>query len=200
MRVMRGVSPDGAHYYPAFPYTAYGLMEPQDVADLWAFWQTLPANPTPSAAHEVGFPFSIRRSLGGWKLLFGTAQWTVAEPGDATLTRGRYLVEALGHCAECHTSRNALGGLNRSRWMGGAPNPSGKGSIPNLTPAALKWSDTDIAYYLETGFTPDFDSVGGHMVSVVDNFAKLPPDDRAAVATYLKALPPVEPQAGNNAQ
>lgn len=198
--VTKGVSPEGAHYYPAFPYTAYSLMELQDVADLWAFWQTLPGDPTPSAAHDIGFPFSIRRSLGGWKLLFGTPQWTAAESVDETLTHGRYLVEALGHCAECHSPRNALGGLDRSRWMGGAPNPAGKGNIPNLTPAALKWSEADIAYYLETGFTPDFDSVGSHMVAVVENFAKLAPEDRAAVAAYLKSLPPVEPQTGTNAQ
>ena len=127
-------------------------------------------------------------------------QWAAADTGDESLDRGRYLAEALGHCAECHTPRNALGGLDRGRWMGGAPNPSGKGTIPNLTPAALKWSAPDIAYYLETGFTPDFDSVGSHMVAVVENFAKLPPEDRAAVAAYLKALPPVEPQTGTSAQ
>lgn len=186
--VTRGVSPEGAHYYPAFPYTAYALMRDQDVADLWAYMQTLPQDATPSPPHEVGFPFNIRRALGGWKLLYFQPDWVMATGGDPVLERGRYLVEALAHCAECHTPRDALGGLDRARWMAGAPNPSGTGRIPALTPDALTWSAGDIAYYLETGFTQDYDSAGGHMVAVVENFAKLSKEDRDAVAAYVKAL------------
>ncbi|KMK66949.1 cytochrome c [Puniceibacterium sp. IMCC21224] len=186
--VTRGVSPEGAHYYPAFPYTAYIHMTPQDVADLWAHLQTLPADATPSQPHQVGFPFNIRRSVGGWKVLYLTDDWVMPNSDDPMLTRGRYLVEALAHCGECHTPRDALGGLQKDAWLTGAPNPTGEGRIPALTPDKLTWSATDIAYYLETGFTPDFDSVGGHMVAVVNNFAKLPTEDRAAVATYIKAL------------
>ncbi len=186
--VTRGVSPEGDHYYPAFPYTAYQHMQPQDVADLWAHIQTLPASSQPSQPQEVGFPFNIRAGIGAWKLIFATGDWVMQDPaGDAL--RGRYLVEALAHCGECHTPRNGLGALRRDDWLGGAPNPSGEGRVPALTPDRLDWSESDIAYYLETGFTPEFDSVGGHMVAVVENFAKLPPEDRAAVAAYLKALP-----------
>lgn len=185
----QGVSPQGQHYYPAFPYTAYSKMEPQDVADLWAYMQTLPADGTASQAHDVGFPFNIRRSLGGWKLLFFRDTYVMdVEP---ELERGRYLVEALAHCAECHTPRNALGGLDRGRWMGGAPNPSGDGTIPPLTPDKLSWSAEDVAYYLESGFTPEFDAVGGHMAEVVENFSQLTAEDRNAVAAYVKALPPL---------
>ncbi|SEL04631.1 Cytochrome c, mono-and diheme variants [Roseivivax marinus] len=186
--VTQGVSPDGAHYYPAFPYAAYTRMADQDVADLWAFWQTLPADPTPSAAHEIAFPFSIRRSIGVWKALYLDDDWiTPAE--EPQLERGRTLVEALAHCGECHTPRTTLGGLDIDRWLGGAPNPSGEGTIPSLRPEDLDWSASDIAYYLESGFTPDYDSVGGHMVAVVENFAQLEAADREAVAAYLKALP-----------
>lgn len=185
----QGVSPQGQHYYPAFPYTAYARMEPQDVADLWAYMQTLPTDGTASQAHDVGFPFNIRRSLGGWKLLFFRESYVMDV--DPDLERGRYLVEALAHCAECHTPRNALGGLDRGRWMGGAPNPSGEGSIPPLTPDKLSWSAEDVAYYLETGFTPEFDAVGGHMAEVVENFSQLTAEDRKAVAAYVKALPPL---------
>ena len=187
--VQAGVSPDGEHYYPAFPYTAYARMTPQDVADLWAYIQTLPASDTPSVPHEIGFPFSIRRSVGGWKMLYADTDWVLETGGDAQLERGRYLVEALAHCGECHTPRTALGGLDRARWMAGAPNPSGTGTIPALTPDKLSWSALDIAYYLETGFTPEFDSVGGHMAAVVRNFSQLTPEDRQAVAAYVKALP-----------
>jgi mono/diheme cytochrome c family protein len=187
--VKKGVSPDGQHYYPAFPYTAYSLMTDQDVVDLWAYWQTLPADATPSQPHEVGFPFNIRRSVGVWKLLYVTDDWVMAEAATPEIERGRYLVEALAHCGECHTPRDALGGLDRSAWLAGAPNPTGRGTIPSLTPEDLAWGPIEIAYYLETGFTPEFDSAGGHMVAVVENFAKLPASDREAVAAYLKALP-----------
>lgn len=187
--VLRGVSPEGAHYYPAFPYAAYTRMDGRDVADLWAFLQTLPASDTPSQPHDLGFPFNIRRSVGVWKWLYLDDDWVMTDTSGPDDTRGRYLVEALSHCGDCHTPRDALGGLDTARWLGGAPNPTGKGTIPALTPDKLKWSATDIAYYLETGFTPDFDSAGGHMVAVVDNYGKLPAEDRAAVAAYLKALP-----------
>ena len=134
-------------------------------------------------------PFNVRRGLGLWKRLFFDDAWVMTEAEGQDLTRGRYLVEALAHCGECHTPRNALGALDRSAWLTGAPNPNGDGTIPGLTPDKLDWSATDIAYYLETGFTPDFDSVGGHMVEVVENFGQLSEADRTAVAAYLKALP-----------
>lgn len=187
--VKRGVSPDGQHYYPAFPYASYVHMTDQDVVDLWAYWQTLPADATPSRPHEVGFPFNIRRSVGVWKQLYLTDDWVMTEAASPEVERGRYLVEALAHCGECHTPRDALGGLDRSAWLAGAPNPTGRGTIPSLTPDDLTWDPIEIAYYLETGFTPDFDSAGGHMVAVIENFAKLPASDREAVAAYLKALP-----------
>jgi mono/diheme cytochrome c family protein len=188
----RGVSPEGEHYYPALPYASYAKMKMQDVADLHAFLQTLPADPTPSQPHEIGFPFSIRDSLGVWKLLFLTEDWDL--PGNLTPTadRGRYIAEALAHCGECHTPRNALGGMDTARWLGGAPNPSGQGRIPNITPGKLGWTDADIVQYLTTGFTPDFDSVGGHMAHVVENMARLPEIDRQAVAEYLLAVPSLE--------
>ena len=101
-------------------------------------------------------------------------------------------MEALAHCGECHTPRNGLGGMETARWMAGGPNPSGQGSIPNITPAKLTWSEAEIVEYLTTGFTPDFDSVGGHMVHVVENMARLPQTEREAVAAYLKKLSPAE--------
>lgn len=187
-----GISPAGQHYFPALPYTAYGKMVPQDVVDLKAFMDTLPPSATPSLPHKVGFPFNIRRNIGIWKLMFFSGDYVLQ--GDLTpkVERGRYIAEALAHCGECHTPRNALGGLDTSRWLGGAPNPSGDGNIPNITPGRLKWSESEIVDYLTTGFTPEFDSVGGHMAHVVENMARLPDADRAAVAAYLKAVPAVD--------
>lgn len=191
--MLAGVSPDGGHYYPAFPYGSYVRMSDADIADLFAFMQTLPASDVASLPHEVGFPFNIRRALGGWKLLFFTdkPRVTVAA-NDAQLVRGQYLVEGPGHCGECHTPRNLIGGFVPNSWLAGGPNPEGEGVIPNLTPGGKSisgWSASDIAYYLESGFTPDFDSVGGSMVSVQRNMAKLESGDREAIAAYLKALP-----------
>jgi len=190
--VTDGVSPAGLHYFPALPYAAYGKMVPQDVVDLKAFMDTLPASATPSQPHKLGFPFNIRRNVGLWKLMFLSDDYVLQ--GDLTpqVARGRYIAEALAHCGECHTPRNALGGLDTARWLGGAPNPSGKGEIPNITPGKLTWSEAEIVDYLTTGFTPEFDSVGGLMVHVVENMARLPDADRAAVAAYLKAVPAVQ--------
>lgn len=184
-----GTSPDGQHYYPAFPYGTFQHMTAQDIVDLKAFMDTLPPSNAASMAHEVGFPFTIRRGLGLWKLVNLSPDWVLKNPDTPELERGRYLVEALGHCAECHTPRNVTGGLDRSQWMTGAPNPSGKGRIPAISPDKLDWSATDIAYYLETGLTPDYDSAGGTMVSVIANMGHLTKDDRTAIALYLKALP-----------
>ncbi|MFN6979561.1 MAG: c-type cytochrome [Gemmobacter sp.] len=189
--LMAGVSPAERHYYPAFPWTAYARMQPGDVADLHAYLLTLPADATPSAPHELPFPFSIRRSVGLWKWLYLDTAPIVGGTLTEAEIRGRYLVEALGHCGECHTPRGPLGALDTARWLAGAPNPNGTGRIPNITPAALTWTEGEIANYLSTGFTPDFDSVGGHMAAVVENYARLPESDRAAVAAYLKRVPPV---------
>ncbi|KAF0114239.1 MAG: diheme cytochrome c-type [Rhodobacteraceae bacterium] len=190
--ITRGVSPEGDHYYPALPYAAYAKLEMQDVADLFAFLKTLPADPTPSQPHELGFPFSIRDSIGAWKLLFLSDDWALAGNLTPTATRGRYIAEAMAHCGECHTPRNVLGGLDTARWLGGAPNPTGDGRIPNITPGKLGWTSGDIVQYLTTGFTPEYDSVGGHMAHVVENMARLPESDRLAVAEYLLAVPSVE--------
>jgi mono/diheme cytochrome c family protein len=114
---------------------------------------------------------------------------------DVTVDRGRELVEGAGHCGECHTSRDLFGGMIRERWLGGAPNPDGRGRIPNITPGGentVDWSIGDIAYYLESGFTPEYDTVGGSMVAVQENMAMLPKADREAIAAYLKAVPPIK--------
>lgn len=187
--VVKGTSPKGQHYYPVFPYSSYNRSNLSDIADLIAYLRTLPASATPSKPHDVGFPFNIRATLGGWKLLFLETNFVVG--GDLTplQERGRYLVEALGHCGECHTARNALGGADLGQWLGGAPNPSGKGRIPDLRPGSLKWSAADIAEYLSSGFTPEYDSAGGEMVDVISNTSQLPSSDREAIAAYLLIVP-----------
>ena len=189
--LLKGTGPGGEHYYPAFPYTSFARLAPADVVSLHAFLATLPPDATPSAPHEVGFPFNIRRWLGLWQMLFFRDGWVVE--GDLTEVQqhGRFLVEGPGHCGECHTPRNALGGLRHDAWLSGAPNPSGKGKIPNITPGGLAWSEAEIAEYLKSGFTPDYDTAGGEMAEVVENMRHLTDADRAAIAAYLKLVPPV---------
>ena len=181
--VRGGVSPEGEHYFPAFPYTDYTKMTDQDIVDLWKFWQTLPAVETANKAHDISFPYSIRRNLGVWKVLYAD-DYYVSQQG----TRGAYLVEALGHCGQCHTPRDMFGGLDKNRWMMGAPSPDGRGNIPAISPSQLKWSTEEITEYLSTGFTPEYDVVGGHMAAVVDNMSRLTYEDRNAISTYLKKL------------
>ena len=193
--MLSGVSPKGEHYFPAFPFTTYAHAKLGDIADLMAFLKTLPPVAGKVRPHDVPFPFSVRRALGMWKLLFLDRSPVVADAGhDASWNRGHYLVEALGHCAECHSPRYIIGGIIPSQRLAGGPNPEGKGWVPNITQDATglaKWSAKDIVEVLTTGFTPDYDAVGGSMASVVRNMAQLPEADRTAIAAYLKALPAV---------
>jgi mono/diheme cytochrome c family protein len=187
----RGVAPDGRHYYPAFPYTSYARMRPGDVADLFAYLKSLPAVAGKAPDNEIAFPYNIRRGIGLWKRLYLNADPVVALPANAPaeVRAGQYLVEGPGHCGECHTPRDGFGGSDHARWLAGGPDAEGKGKVPGITPASLKWSAADIAEYLKSGFTPDYDSVGGTMVEVQANMAQLPDADRAAIAAYLKAVP-----------
>jgi mono/diheme cytochrome c family protein len=192
--MLRGIGRNGEHLYPAFPYTSYQRMALDDVRDLYAFLKTLPAEARPSEPHELSFPFNVRRGIGLWKLLYLDGKPFTPDPAkSAELNRGAYLVEGPGHCAECHSPRDALGGIVASRRFAGGPSPEGRGWVPNITPHAdglATWSQRDIAYLLESGLTPSSDSVGSGMADVVRNTAKLSDDDRNAMAAYLKSLPP----------
>lgn len=190
----QGVSPDGRHYYPSFPYASYTRMTTADVMDLKAFLDTLPAITQADEEHTLAFPYSVRRGVGIWKRLY-VDEAPVVETEDEVVERGRYLVEGAGHCGECHTPRDGMGGPLNERWLAGAPNLDGEGRIPNITPAGKNvsgWSHRGLFGYLKNGFTPDFDTAGGTMVAVQENLAKLPDSDLDAIAAYLKAIPPVE--------
>lgn len=189
----RGTGRNGEHLYPSFPYASYARMTVADVRDLYGYLKTLPKSGNVAPEHELPFPFNIRLALGGWKFLYLTeAPRVTLANADETVRHGQYLVEGPGHCGECHTPRDMLGGLKTDQWLAGGPNPEGEGRIPDITPVEGRfgsWSAGDIVNYLETGFTPEFDSVGGAMVSVQKNMAQLPKEDREAIAAYLKAIP-----------
>ena len=200
--MVKGISPEGHHYYPAFPYTAYQHMAIEDIIDLKAFLDTLPASDNDVASHTLNFPYSIRRGIGLWKLLYASHENFQPRVKQVTpLEIGRYLVEGPGHCGACHTPHDLFGGEISSRFLAGGrslelpDDPDGKVEwIPNITPhkdGLGGWSERDISYALESGFDPDFDTFGGSMVAVQENLARLSAADRQAIAVYLKSVAPL---------
>jgi len=195
----KGTSRRGNHLFPAFPYSSYQHMELDDVRDLFAYIKTLPPVPGRSRRHDLRFPFNVRRLIGGWKLLFLHGGPFVEDAlKSEQWNRGAYLVNGPGHCAECHSQRNFLGGIIEGKRFAGGPAPDGKGWVPNITPAALQhwskddiaWSEKDIASFLDDGMNPAGDFAGGTMVEVIRNTSLLGAADRAAIATYIASLPP----------
>jgi len=190
----KGTSPGGSHYYPAFPYPSYQRMKLDDIRDLFAYLKTLPPVAGKVRDHDLPLQFRLRRLVGVWKFLFLDGRPLAPDPGkSAQWNSGAYLVNGPGHCAECHSPRNLLGGIVESQRFAGGPDPEGgDGFVPNITQAGIgKYSERDIERILESGDTPDGDSVGGAMARVVANSSKLPAEDRAAMAAYVKSLPPV---------
>jgi mono/diheme cytochrome c family protein len=199
VRAMRqGVRPDGAHYYPAFPYPSYTKITDADLRDLWAYLRTLAPNPRPNQPHALGFFYRWRFPLAIWKWLYFEPGPFVPDPKlSAAVNRGAYLVQALGHCGECHTPRNFLGGPKKSRYLAGGVGPEGK-EVPNLTPTRLKkWGDRDLTDFLASGITPDGDVPGEAMGEVIRNTTgQLTPQDLAAMIAYLRSLPPLPDEPG----
>lgn len=194
VRAMReGRRPDGAHYFPAFPYPSFTLMTNDDLRDLWTYLRTLPANDRKSRPHDLRFPFNWRWLVWGWKLLFFDPGPFAPDPGrTAVVNRGSYLVNALGHCGECHTPRNFFGAKKKDRHLGGAKLAEGSGA-PNLTPTRLqKRGDAEVKEFLLSAMTPDGDVAAESMAEVVRNTtSQLTPQDLDAMIAYLRALPPL---------
>lgn len=191
-----GVAPDGSNYYPVFPYPAYTGLTDADVAAIAAYLRSLKPVRQVAPSHELPWYLSSRLVMLGWNLVNFTAGRFANDPSrDAAWNRGAYLVRHLGHCGECHTPRNVIGGLDRSRELAGNPaGPDGK-KIPNITQdksAGIgRWSADEIVFFLEIGLLPDGDFAGSSMSDVIeDNTGKLTVPDRAAIATYLRSLNP----------
>lgn len=195
--VLKGTSPDGLHYYPAFPYPSYQHSSVDDVRDLFAYLKTLRPVQGRAPDHDLPFPLDVRRNVGVWKALFLNGDQPVSGKAQSdSIRRGAYLVNTLGHCAECHSPRNMLGAIVETQRFAGGPDPEGKGYVPNITAKGIgDWSEDDLAYFLKTGETPDGDTTGGAMARVIRNTSRLTDQDRTAMAVYLKSLPAIEGQA-----
>jgi mono/diheme cytochrome c family protein len=173
-------------------------MQLNDVRDLFAYLKTLPPVPGKARRHDLKFPFNERWLIGGWKLLFLHGGPFVPDPSkSAQWNRGAYLVNGPGHCAECHSPRNMLGGIVDSERFAGGPTPDGTGWVPNITPVGLQhgddiWSEKDVASFLGDGMMPSGDFASSTMAEVIRNTSLLGADDRAAIADYIYSLPPVQ--------
>lgn len=197
-----GRAPDGSHYFPVFPYTSFSGMRDEDMRALKAYIFSLPAVERANRPHEIDFPF-------GWRFLQGFWKWLNFTPGpfepdperEAAWNRGAYLVEALGHCKECHTPRGALGGLDLDRAYAGTEDGPDGAAVPNITPdeetGIGKWRDNDLKFLLRTSLTPSGDAVGSVMAEMVENSTRhLSDEDLAAIVAYLRSLEPIRNQIG----
>ncbi|MDR3516965.1 MAG: c-type cytochrome [Azospirillaceae bacterium] len=201
-----GVMPDGQNLYPAFPYTSYQRLTANDVRDLFAFIKTLEPVPGKAPPHALKFPYTLRRGIGLWRLAFldgqpienqAVASRPAPSPGtpDELVARGRYLVEAAGHCAECHSPRAFTGAIEVGMRFGGGPTPNGTGNFPNISQddTGIKfWAANSIVNYLKTGIGPLNKAAGGDMAEVVANTSQLPTSELRAMAAYLKTVPGVD--------
>ncbi len=197
-----GRGPDGSHFFPVFPYTSYTRMTESDMRDLRAYIFSLPPVARENRPHDVSPPF-------GWRFLMTFWKWMFFEPGvfeanpdrDAAWNRGAYLANALGHCGECHTPRNALGAVETDMAFAGTNEGPEGGSVPNITPhpdtGIGGWSESDLDTFFTLGMTPDGDFAGSGMAEVITNgTSKLTAQDRAALIGYLKSLPPIDNKIG----
>lgn len=198
-----GISADGSHLYPAFPYTSFAKIVDEDVSALYAYFQTLPAVEVPNKENEMSFPFNQRWLMAGWNMLFFDADTFTADTEQSEQwNRGAYLVEGLGHCSACHTPRNALGGPVTSKSHSGGlyvdKVPTGHyrdWSAPNLTSAPTglhHWSVDALTDYLATGRSDHHISFGPMNEVIMNSTSRLSKDDQQAMAVYLKSLPSVE--------
>lgn len=198
-----GIRPDGAHYFPAFPYTTYTRMTDEDIRALKAYLFAQPPVHRPNRSHDILPPFSWRFLQIGWKMMFFDQGTFRANPAkSAEINRGAYLVEALAHCGECHTPRNPLGGMDRKMWLAGTPDgPEGE-RAPNITPdketGVGSWSAGDLIEALKTGTKPDYDNLQGTMYAAIAHGLKyLTEDDLKAIVAYLKDVPAIANKVGH---
>jgi mono/diheme cytochrome c family protein len=198
LRALReGVRPDGANYFPVFPYPSFTGITDSDALAIKAYLFSLPAVRQQNRPHDVAFPFSWRFLQTGWKLLFFTpGPFQPIPDRSAAYNRGAYLVTTLAHCGECHTPRNFLGATRSGLRLAGTPDGPDGQLVPNITPdpgtGIGKWEKADIIDLLRTGTTPEQSKVKGAMREVIqDGLKYLSNDDSEAIADYMLAQPPV---------
>lgn len=186
-----GLRPDGSHYFPAFPYTNYSLLKSQDIADIKAYLDTVAPVADKGPDNDLLWPFSDRNLMAGWKwLFFDQPEFTPSPQKSDQWNRGAYLVKGPAHCAACHTERNAFGAPVDDRMNGTNYGPNGH-PVPGINGDnhINDWTEEDVVFGLQTGFTPDGDVMGGAMREVIEEGTSYLSDaDLKAIAVYLKSL------------
>lgn len=191
-RAMRqGISRDGKHLYPAFPYTAFRNIKEADMQALYAYLMSQPAVPASPPANQMSFPYNVRPLMAGWNSLFlkqGEYQDDISR--SPQWNRGNYLVNGLGHCAACHSPRNAMGAeQDGAKFLSGAMVDGWEApALTGLSKAPTPWSEEQLYAYLRTGFSSEHGVAAGPMGPVVSELSSLPEDDVRAIAHYLGTL------------
>jgi mono/diheme cytochrome c family protein len=194
LRVLhRGVGRNGQHLYPAMPYPSYTKMSDNDALAIKAYLFSLPPVQAPTHPNNFGFPFNQRWLMVFWNLINNPNSRLQPDASkSAAWNRGAYLVEALGHCAECHTPRNFMQAKS-SRQFAGAIQAGWLAYNLTSDPAygIGAWSDASLEEFLSTGKAPGHGPASGPMAEAVEySLRYLKPDDIAAMVTYLRTIPP----------
>lgn len=192
-----GISKDGHALYPAFPYTSYTRISRADSDALFAFLKTLSAASVANRQHALRWPYNTQLALKAWRALFFTPSTTPSNSAaaDPVLQRGAYLVQGLGHCMECHGSRNALGALSGN--ASGALLPGSLWWAPSLSDpgGAAGWSEAELAAFLQTGRNAHAQASGPMAEVVLHSTQYMGDADALAMARYLRAIPQRRPSA-----
>jgi mono/diheme cytochrome c family protein len=190
-----GVSSDGSHLYPALPYESYTLTTDDDARAIKAYLFSLPSVRYRPPADALKFPFNQRWLMAIWSAFYNpNHRFQPHTDRSPEWNRGAYLVEALGHCGDCHTPRNLAQALdNRDKFAGAITEGWRAYNITADRASGLgAWSDDDIAAYLSTGHAAGHGSAGGPMAEVVDaSLSHLTPADIHAIVAYLRSVPSI---------
>jgi mono/diheme cytochrome c family protein len=191
--MQRGISRDGKHLIPAFPYTSYAKMQITDILDIKAYLATLKPVASPTHAAAIPVAFVVRRGLGLWDYIgLNTDPWKPDPTQSELWNRGSYLVNGPGHCGECHTPRNIFMAKDANRLFYGGPHPEGTGKVPSLHGLIERerYKDkADLVTALQNGETLGYEHLAaGGMGSVQTNISKLPQGDVEAIVEFLVSL------------
>ncbi|WP_158964669.1 c-type cytochrome [Chachezhania sediminis] len=189
-----------APLYPAMPYTSFHNVDRDDSDKIFAYLQSLKPVDRPQTPNEMGFPFNIRPAMFGWDFLFASREpFQPTEGKDDVWNRGKWIVEGLGHCGECHTPRNALGAMKTGKDDALSGAVLGALEAPDIRPAALAergWTREDLIIFLQTGAAPQGSAFGEMFLAVKNSFRHMTSDDLKAVSTFLMDVPADEPTKG----
>jgi len=199
--VVKGIRANGGGILPVMPYEAYSGMAEEDLKALIAYLRTLKPVRKETPPLKTWAPFYRSTGTFTWFQLFSRFSDSPAKAPKSGIERGRYLVDHVALCGDCHTPRNFLGVFNRDLYLAGAGadiGPLGE-EVPNITPdmetGIGEWSREEIAELIVTGIKPDADNVQGLMDEVIEGtplgYKDMKREDALAIADYLKSIPPI---------